>query len=104
MFYGLQIVVAHTLIPFTVETNSMVLIALLSTGNTKYLHIFNACSSTLRELYIPEIEHTLREGNGVADSLAHSGKEPVATHLDVLFFENPPTFVRSHLLLTQREM
>ncbi|OIT27419.1 putative ribonuclease h protein, partial [Nicotiana attenuata] len=100
LYYGLSFAINRSLTPLIVEIDSQILIALLPSGNHKYLHIFNACRLMLYELHMPIIQHTFKEGNGVADALACFGRDMQITQpQDVMLFENPPPFMLTHSFL-----
>lgn len=93
LYHGLQLANAHNFRPLQVETDSQVLLQILSNAPLKHLQIIFACKSILQGLQVPQIQHTFREGNVVADVLAKHGKaiknfQPT----DVILFENPPYF------------
>ncbi|OIT40400.1 hypothetical protein A4A49_62754, partial [Nicotiana attenuata] len=91
LLHGLQLAIAHRLLPLTVESDSQVLMTLLPYGNPKYSHLFHVCRLMLHDLHVPQINHIYREGNTVADALTHFGKKLcLSQHTDVLLFDNPP--------------
>ncbi|XP_019241404.1 PREDICTED: uncharacterized protein LOC109221375 [Nicotiana attenuata] len=93
LYHGLQLENAHNFRPLQVETDSQVLLHILSSAPLKHSHIIFACKSMLRDLQVTQIQHTFREGNVVADVLAKHGKTiKNFQHTDVLLFENPTYF------------
>lgn len=52
----------------------------------------------MHKLGIAKLNHILREGNRVADALAHFGKTSTSSiSPDVVVFYNPPHFITQHL-------
>lgn len=82
-----------------VETDSQALLSLLTQCNSKYSHILNMGKLMITDLDMPNVQHTLREGNVVADALAHFANNKASTlHQDVIIFETPPPFTLMSLL------
>lgn len=70
LFHGLKIAFLRNFHPLIVESDSQVLLNLLQTENSKYLHLLISCRSMLRNQNIQQLYHIFREGNGVADAMA----------------------------------
>ncbi|OIT26331.1 hypothetical protein A4A49_55987, partial [Nicotiana attenuata] len=77
LYHGLLIEKARNYKPLQVETDSQILLHILSNTPPKYSHILLEC----------------REGKQMADALAKYGKKKLDLQSnDVLLFENSPTF------------
>lgn len=76
-----------------------------SHGNLKYSHIFTDCRSMMSYLHMPIIQHTFREGIGVADAMACFGKGlPFVDNLDAMFLEYPHLLSYRNYFWTQWEL
>ncbi|OIT05714.1 hypothetical protein A4A49_51380 [Nicotiana attenuata] len=99
LYHGLQLEITYHLFSILVEIDSQVLLSLLTIGNSKYSHILNTCNLMITDLDMPNVQHTFREVNVVADALAHLGNNKASTlHQDVIIFETPPPFTLMSLL------
>ncbi|OIT28000.1 hypothetical protein A4A49_59414, partial [Nicotiana attenuata] len=74
-FYnGLRLALSHNLVLLIVETDSQVLIQLLSSNNLAFSHILMDCRQLMEKLGSPQVCQIFREANAAADKLACYGK------------------------------
>ncbi|OIT06638.1 hypothetical protein A4A49_61481, partial [Nicotiana attenuata] len=70
-FYnGLGLALGHNLVPLIVETDSQVLIQLLSSNNLAFSHMLIDCRQLMEKLGSPQVCHIFREANAAANKLA----------------------------------
>ncbi|OIT21161.1 hypothetical protein A4A49_59622, partial [Nicotiana attenuata] len=74
LYNGLRLTLNHNLVPLIVETDSQVLIQMLSSNNLAFSHILMDCRHLLEKLGSPHVGHIFREANVIADKLACYGK------------------------------
>lgn len=67
---GLKIVEQKNLIPIEININSIEVLTMLATRNLNYDALIDEYRSRLRRLGNPEVSHSFRERNGVADVMA----------------------------------
>ncbi|OIT19948.1 hypothetical protein A4A49_59188, partial [Nicotiana attenuata] len=71
---GLRLALSNNLVPLIVETDSQVMIQLLSSNNLAFSHMLMDCRQPMEKLGSPQVCHIFKEANDAADKLACYGK------------------------------
>ncbi|KAH0640052.1 hypothetical protein KY290_037340 [Solanum tuberosum] len=92
LMQGLQMALARGLLPLEVNIDCKDPISLIDNDHPSYTNMLFDCRDLLRRLGNPQILHTFREANRVADAVAREGSKTSQDN-SFLCLEVPPVFV-----------
>ncbi|WMV59693.1 hypothetical protein MTR67_053078 [Solanum verrucosum] len=73
LLMGIKLAAKLQINTLQIETDSTVILEIINTGHVSYTNIITECRELLRQLGSPQISHSRREQNQVADKLAKEG-------------------------------
>lgn len=75
LLHGLQMVLMHNLTPLQIQLDAQEVITTLQNNTSIHSPLLLDCRLLIQQLSSPQLNHTYREQNIVADKLAHFGME-----------------------------
>ncbi|KAK0578627.1 hypothetical protein LWI29_013416 [Acer saccharum] len=94
LYEGLQLAWSFGCRKVCVETDSLITVQLMCSGtmsNHPLLSLIQSCKNLVNADWICTINHIYREGNNLADGLAHMGH---GLNFSIVFYEEPPLETR----------
>ncbi|KAH0699427.1 hypothetical protein KY290_014244 [Solanum tuberosum] len=92
LLMGIKLAAKLQINTLQIETDSTAILEIINTGHVSYTNIIIECRELLRQLGSPQISHSRREQNQVADKLAKEGARLMQGNTFVEWI-TPPDFV-----------
>ncbi|KAH0683486.1 hypothetical protein KY290_022104 [Solanum tuberosum] len=92
LIQGLKLALSRGLMPLEINTDCKELMNIIINDHPSYSNMLLDCRDLLRRLGSPQIHHSFRETNRVADALAREGSKTVQDN-SFLCLDVPPLFV-----------